>query len=97
MKILLGYFNVKVGRENTFKQAVGNESLHQDINDNDGRILNIITSKNLVHKNMMFSLRNFQKNIWTSPDGKTHSQSDQILIDRRLQFEYTRCTILEGK
>ena len=30
MKILLGDFNTKVGRENIFKPTIGNESLHQD-------------------------------------------------------------------
>jgi hypothetical protein len=30
MKILLGDFNGKVGRENIFKPTIGNESLHQD-------------------------------------------------------------------
>ena len=33
MKILLGEFNTKVGRENSFKLTVGNENLHQDSND----------------------------------------------------------------
>jgi len=28
MKILLGEFNEKVGRENIFKPTIGNESLH---------------------------------------------------------------------
>jgi len=30
MKILLGDFNAKVGRENIFKPTIGNESLQQD-------------------------------------------------------------------
>ena len=34
MKILLGDFNAKVRRDNIFKPTIGNESLHQDINDN---------------------------------------------------------------
>ena len=34
MKILLGDFNAKVGRKNIFKPTIGNESLHQDSNDN---------------------------------------------------------------
>ena len=38
MKILLGDFNAKVGRENIFKPTIGNESLHQDSNDNGVRI-----------------------------------------------------------
>ena len=35
MKILLGDFNAKMGRENIFKPTIGNESLHQDSNDNE--------------------------------------------------------------
>jgi len=53
MKIILGYFNEKVGRENIFKPTIGNESLHQDSNDNGVRIVNFATSKNLVVKSMM--------------------------------------------
>jgi hypothetical protein len=34
MKILLGDFNARVGREDSFKPTIGNESLHQDSNDN---------------------------------------------------------------
>ena len=40
MKILLGDFNAKVGRENIFKPTIGNESLHQESNDNGVRIVN---------------------------------------------------------
>ena len=43
MKILLGDFNAKVGRENIFKPTIGNESLHQGSNDNDARIVNFAT------------------------------------------------------
>ena len=37
-KILLGDFNVKVGSKNIFKPTIGNESLHQDSNDNGVRV-----------------------------------------------------------
>ena len=83
MKILLGDFNIKVGRENIFKPTMGNESLQQDSNDNGVRIVNFATSNNLVLKSTMFSHRDFHKHTWTSPDGKTHNQIDHILIDRR--------------
>ena len=43
MKLLLGVFKAKVGRENIFKPTTGNESLHQDSNDNGVRIVNFAT------------------------------------------------------
>jgi endonuclease/exonuclease/phosphatase family metal-dependent hydrolase len=82
MKILLGDFNAKVGRQDTFK-PIGNESLHQDSNDSGVRVVNFATSKNPLVKSMMFPYRNIHKYTWTSPDGKTHNQIDRILIDRR--------------
>ena len=83
MKILLGDFNAKVGRDNIFKPTIGNESLHQDSNDNGVRIVNLGTSKNLVVKSTMFPHRNIHKYTWTTPDGQTRNQNDHILIDRR--------------
>jgi hypothetical protein len=59
MKILLGYVNAKLGREDTFKLTIGKESLHQESNDNGVRIVKFATSKNLVFKTTMFPHRNF--------------------------------------
>jgi len=83
MKILLGDFNEKVGRENIFKPTIGNESLHQHSNDNGVRTVTFATSKNLVVKSTMFPHQNIHKYTWTSLDGTTHNQIDHILIDRR--------------
>jgi hypothetical protein len=46
MKILLGDFNAKLGRENIFKPTIGNESRHQVSNDIADRIANLVTLKN---------------------------------------------------
>ena len=83
MKILLRDFNAKLGREDIFKPIIGQESLHQDSNDNGVRLVNFATLKNLVVKSTMFPHRNIHKYTWTSPDGKTHNQIDHVLIDRR--------------
>jgi exonuclease III len=48
MKILLGDFNAKVGREDIFKPTIGNESLHATSNDDGVRVVNFATSKNLT-------------------------------------------------
>ena len=83
MKMLLGDFNAKVGRENIFKPTIGQESLHQDSIDNGVRLVNFATSKTLVVKSTMFPHRNIHKYTWTSTDGKTHNQIDHIPIDGR--------------
>jgi hypothetical protein len=44
MKILLGDFNAKVGREDIYKPTIGNESLHEISNDNGVRVVNFATS-----------------------------------------------------
>ena len=61
MKILLADFNAKSGREDIFKLTIGNESLHQDSNDNRVRIANLATSQNLPVKSTMFPDRNIHK------------------------------------
>ena len=83
MKILLGNFNAKFGRENTFKPTIGNEILHRDSNDNGVRIVNFATSKKSDFSEPKFPVPKYCIYTWTSPDGKTHSQIDHILIDRR--------------
>jgi len=45
MKILLGDFNSKVGKENIFKPTIENESVHQVSTDNGVIIVNCATSK----------------------------------------------------
>jgi len=83
MKMLLGDFNAKVGRKNIFKPTIGQESLHQDSNDNGVRLVNFATSKNVIVKSTMFPHQNIHKYTWTSPDGKTYNQMDHVLIGRR--------------
>jgi hypothetical protein len=83
MKILLGDFNAKVGREDIFKLTIGNESLHEISNDNGVRLVNSATSKNLRVKSTMFLHCNMHKYTWMSPDGKIHDQIDHFVVERR--------------
>jgi hypothetical protein len=83
MKILLGDFYAKIGRQDIFKPTIGNERLHKISNDNGIRVVNFVMSKNLIVRNTMVTHRKIPKFTWSSPDGKTHSQIDYILIDRR--------------
>jgi len=61
MKILLGDFNAKLGRLDSFKPTIGNDSLRQDSNNNGVRIVNFATSKIQVAQSTMFPRRNIHK------------------------------------
>jgi exonuclease III len=92
MKILLGDFNAKVGREDIFKPIIGNESLHEASNDNEVRVVNFATSKNLIVKGTTFPHRDIHKHTWTS-DGVTHNQICHVLTDKPT-YKHIRCPIL---
>jgi hypothetical protein len=83
MKILLGDFNATVGKENIFEQTIGNERLHEINNDNGVRVVNFATSKNLGVKSTTFPHRKIHKYTWISPEGNSHNQIDDVLINRR--------------
>jgi endonuclease/exonuclease/phosphatase family metal-dependent hydrolase len=83
MKILLGDFNAKVGREEIFKSTIGNERLHKISNDDEVRAVNFAASKNRIIRSTMFPHRNIHKFTRTSPDRKNHNQLDHILVDWR--------------
>jgi hypothetical protein len=67
---MLGDFSAKIGMEDIYKPAVGNDSLHEISHDNVVRVVNFATSKNLIVKSTMFPHRNVHKFTWTY-DGKT--------------------------
>jgi hypothetical protein len=60
-KILLGDLNAKVGKKDSFKLIIRNESLHEISNDNGVRLVNFATSKNLRVKSAIFSHHNTRK------------------------------------
>jgi hypothetical protein len=83
MKIMLEYFNDKVGREHIFKPTTGNESLHKISNYNGVKVVNFVISKNLTVNSTVLPHRNIHEFTWTSPHGKTQNQIDHILVGRR--------------
>jgi hypothetical protein len=66
MKILLGDFIAKVGREEIFEPTIGNESLHEISNDNGVLVVKFATSKNHIVRGTMLPHGNMYKFTWTS-------------------------------
>jgi hypothetical protein len=59
MKILVGDFKAKLGREDIFKPIIGNESLHEASNNNGVRLVKFATLKNLIVKSTTFHIVTF--------------------------------------
>jgi hypothetical protein len=95
MKHLLGDFNAKLGREDILQPTIWYESLHEDINENGVGVVNFSMCKNVIVESTMFPSRNINKFTWTSV-GKTHNQTDHILISSILDvrsFTAANCEI----
>jgi hypothetical protein len=82
MKILLGDFSAKVGREDIFKSTIRNESLHELSNNNGVRVVNFCPVKKFV-KSTMFPHCSIHKYTLTSPDKKACIQINLVLIDKK--------------
>lgn len=83
VKIVLGDFNAKIGREACFFPTIGKHSLHEVSNDNGTRAVNFAASKDLVVGSTWFPHKTIHKATWLSPDGATKNQIDHLLIEGR--------------
>lgn len=83
IKIILGDFNAKIGREVYYRPAIGKYSLHETSNDNGTRVIDFAASRNMVVSSTYFEHKNIHKATWVSPDGRTKNQIDHVLIDGR--------------
>jgi hypothetical protein len=61
VKILLGDFNARLGREDIFKRTSGNGCLHENSSDNCVRVAIFATSKHRVLNAAMFPRRNIHQ------------------------------------
>jgi hypothetical protein len=96
IKIILGDFNAKVSKENVHKPTVGNESLHNEINNNGLKLIQFAISKGLNVRSTTFPYKNIHKETWYSVDGRTANQFDHILIINRFRTAITDIRTLRG-
>ena len=83
IKIVLGDWNTKVGREEIYQGLIGKHSMHLHTNNNGQRLVDFTAAKNMVVSLTCFPHKEIHKKTWRYPDGKTNNQIDHILIDRR--------------
>jgi hypothetical protein len=81
MKILLGDINANSTEKKYFKMTIGNEILHETNSDSRVRVVKFSTSNNLSRVQCSYIVISI--NTRTSCEGKTHNQTDLLLIYRR--------------
>jgi exonuclease III len=79
MKILQGVFNAEVGREDTFKRIIGNESLHEVSNDNGVRVVNFAASKSVAQHSHTAAFINTLGLLLMMSHTQTHRQNGYIM------------------
>jgi len=83
LKMIVGDFNAKIGRENIYRPIKGPDSLHEISNDNGTRLIHFATSQDLTISSTYFPRKDIHKYTWVSPNGRVHNQIDHILINKR--------------
>ena len=96
IKIILGDFKVKVGKENIYKPTIGNESLHNKTNNNATKIIEFTVSKVLNVRSTTFPHKEIHKETRYSTDGKIANQIDHVLISSRFRSAITDIRVLRG-
>jgi hypothetical protein len=68
VKIILGDFNAKVGRENRFSWTIGNESSHSTFSNNGIKLDLFAASNNIVVRSTFLPQKDIHKGTWRIPN-----------------------------
>ncbi|KAF0708802.1 craniofacial development protein 2-like, partial [Aphis craccivora] len=83
VKIVLEDFNAKIEKEIDYKPTIGQQSLHNDSNDNGVRVISFETSKGMTISSTFFPHKQIHKQTWMSLGRTTKNQIDHVMIDSR--------------
>lgn len=83
VKIILGDFNAKIGKESAYMPTIGRYSKHEISNDNGIRAIDLAIEKGMIISSTKFPHKEIHKVTWNSPDGLTKNQIDHVLIEAR--------------
>ncbi|XP_023312234.1 craniofacial development protein 2-like [Anoplophora glabripennis] len=71
VKMVIGDFHAKIGKEEIYKPIIGSHSKHNQSNENGKKLIEFATEKDLWIVTTFFQHKNIHKGTWTSPNGKT--------------------------
>ena len=82
IKIVLGDFNAKVGKEVNNYPYAGRNGLHEVCNGNGSKLVQFAAASDMIIGGTIFAHKNIHKVTWRSPDGVTMNQIDHVLIQK---------------
>jgi len=95
IKIILGDFHAKVGKESIHKPTISNESLHNETNNNGIKMIQSAISNGL-NVSTTFQYKDIQRETGYSADGRMANQTEHVLISNRFRSAITDFRALRG-
>ena len=81
IKVVMGDFNTKVGKEPGLMPNVRKHSLLEETNNNGWRMIDFAITKNMAITSTLLQHKRTHKETWRSPDESASNQTDHVMID----------------
>ncbi len=83
VKIILGDFNAKIGKEECYAETIGRDSLHEDCNENGCKLVHFAAANNMVVRSTYFPRKDIHKGTWRFHGRTSANQIDHVLVNAR--------------
>lgn len=96
IRLVLGDFNAKIGREGVYRSTIESHSLHTNTNNNGIKLIDFALGKDMVIKSTMFPRKDIHKYTRILLNGRHKNQIDHVLINDRFKNSILNIRTLRG-